>query len=155
MKQYLLALLLLLPACSGCHHEAWPDKPIAPREFSPPANYRDWYGEAEKCVGMKGDYDKVHWFVNPTPWGHTTFAQFYVYRDSLGFPRQEEITISVGLWLDSMIVIHESIHDILWRNGWSAPSTKGVSLSQLEHPSPPFGKCAPANYPWPQRKDTT
>lgn len=130
----------------------YPPRPLVVRTFTPPANYAGWYESAEKCAGMKGDFKAVTWTITPTPWGDTTYAEWHVVRDSLGFPKRVEITISVGLWLDSMIVIHESLHDILWRNGWAAPDApEGLghdATARLYHPSPPYGVCAPIFYPW-------
>jgi hypothetical protein len=122
--------------------------------FNPPPDYERWYHLAEQCAGMRGGYEGVMWGVVPHPWSTAagqTHGQWSVTRDDKGFIKRVEIVLNADEWRDSLLVMHESLHDILFHNGWEGPAPKaGMSRDdsvRTRHPNPPFEKCAPTFFP--------
>lgn len=115
----ILALLLL-----GC------DMPTAferlPRSFTvhgateihAPASWAAEYAAAEDCVGIRGDFDGVRWFLaDSIVWQGQRFIGMWTSRREIFLKRRA---------LDARLVRHESLHDIL-RTG--------------SHDHPAFGIC--------------
>lgn len=119
------------------------------QQFDPPIQYRYWYKQAEKCVGKHGDYSKIIWTMAKHPWNNDsagnphTYGLFAPSADSL----HGVILLNVEDAANKLYVMHEEIHDILWRNGWHSPEDlAGVHDSvnvRRQHPVPPYEKCAP------------
>jgi hypothetical protein len=103
-------------------------------EIRPQPEYARWYSSAERCLGMKGAYAKVQWFVTPGPWTdhrHGNGLTYAVWRPP------HKIILNRPEAMDSTLVIHEAVHDILGANG--------IDQSRDEdqgHPLPYFdGRC--------------
>jgi hypothetical protein len=129
--------------------------------FVPPAEYRTWYMDAAKCADLPpGDYDSLEWYVVPSPWGapgKKTFAEWRTHArhgelrisDPLRSATEavvsyhRYIVVNAEEWRDSSLVMHESLHDILWMSGWRPADTTAAAM----HPRPPFDRCAPAVHP--------
>src|SRR5262245_599532 len=68
------------------------------------SEYARWYASAERCLGMKGAYNKVQWFVTPAPWSdhqHGNGLTYGVWRPS------HKIILNRPEALDSTLVTHE------------------------------------------------
>ncbi len=155
----LLAILVLICSSAGCSH-AQQDAPRNPNALprlaslsqlpvptvavlyvarvpddSIPEQYRGWYADAERCTGLRGDFGKVKWFTTAHPWHKTP-------KDTTWALWQEphRITINAEGWMDSTLVVHESIHDIL--------SYQRLYEQGEAHPATWFGegKCANRGY---------
>ncbi len=100
-------------------------------EDSVPAQYRGWYADAERCSGLRGEYESVKWFTTPHPWGDTTWAMWQP---------PHRITINREDALDSAIVFHEALHDIL--------SYQRLYQQNEAHPSSWYGpgRCSSRSY---------
>lgn len=113
--------------------------------FIPPDSYARWYKAAEDCTHMRGDYERVEWLMVQAPWLEGQWKTLGSWEwMSLGYAR---IVVNRQDWMDSTLVMHEAIHDILWRNGWRPQVAAGISSKDsliARHPSPPFDRCAPA-----------
>lgn len=88
-----------------------PDPPDAPRVEARPEWLR-WYGQVAACVGRPGDPARVRWhLVTPTNegrffwWANIRVAGLWV--------EPHRIYLSAALAGDSVLVMHESLHDIL------------------------------------------
>jgi hypothetical protein len=103
----------------------------------PPPLWEQIYHEVEKCVGHKGKFKDVRWFVTAQPWakepGDTTYG---MWRLSGG---KSSIIVARG---DTGVVRHESLHDIAYHAGFRPFRMAGDSTTNPEHPTPAFGKCA-------------
>lgn len=156
MKSILLAVLsvvtLSLP-CAAQDSSVVSSQAVYAAGFEPPAQYREWYKDTEKCMGQKGDFDKIIFAATPGPWNQ------HVQSDAPG-----KVTATYGMWHnlsgDTALVVlntedwdnqkyvqHEFIHDILWRNGWrikdGSPDVPDSVNIRRAHPAPPYEKCAP------------
>ena len=77
--------------------------------MSPPADYLRWWGEVEHCSGLSGDFGRISWYAVPD-------VMTFPYRgaDNFGYWwATHDIAIAGGSVLDSMVVRHEMLHDIL------------------------------------------
>jgi hypothetical protein len=103
----------------------------------PPALWERIYKEVEKCVGKRGKFKAVKWYVTAQPWMDSTTGKTYgMWRIANGKP---SIIVAHG---DTGVVRHESLHDILWANGFRPIHLSWDNSTNPEHPMPPFGKCA-------------
>jgi hypothetical protein len=99
-----------------------------------PEPWRAIYHEVERCAGMVGDYDVVHWAVMEAP---------------LQGPRGPTYGFNVGSRIvlvrqDTTYLRHEMLHHILQVGGWQPPPLRPgerYSIADL-HPMPLFGVCA-------------
>lgn len=80
------------------------------QKLTPDTSYARWYHDMERCIGLEGDYAAVLWFVTPRPWidgrhgNDSTYGLYWSpHRIILNSPER----------LDSALVAHESLHDIL------------------------------------------
>jgi hypothetical protein len=127
--------------------------PIYASQFHPPAEYRQWYKEAERCSGLRGDYTKVIWTVTEKAWQTGVYKASgnprYTYGQWTGMSDGKTglIIVNATDWRSEFYIKHEILHDLMWRNGWIAQdvdSTMADSVAiRLRHPTPPFEKCAP------------
>jgi hypothetical protein len=127
--------------------------PVYASQFHPPAEYRQWYKEAEKCSGLKGDYTKVIWTVTEKAWRTGTYKLTgnprYTYGQWHGLSdgRTGLILVNATDWRSEYYVKHEILHDLMWRNGWDAPEPDSTmadsTVVRLRHPVGPYEKCAP------------
>ena len=120
------ALLLLLLAgcsqneptlCDGVNCSAAPGDPVVTTTgvlfltpFQPPKEYVRWYKAMEECLGLKGDYAKLRWFVVPAPWKEPDAK---ANETTHGFWHDGYIVVNAKGWRDSVLVSHETVHDIL------------------------------------------
>ena len=82
----------------------------------------------EKCLGLRGDFSKVQWYITPQPWVdglHGAAVTYGLWRPP------HRIIVNAPDVLDSALVSHESVHDILGSNGLQSPENP--------HPKPFFG----------------
>jgi hypothetical protein len=121
-------------------------------EFRPPAEYKQWYRDVEKCTGMKGAYHRVMWAVTEHPWQTGVFwngKPRYTYGQWTGMSDGSTglILVTAVDWRNEFYVKHEILHDILWRNGFRAPDVDSTASDttriRASHPAPPYEKCAP------------
>jgi len=115
----LLFLALLLTIGSVCEAQFVPTREPARVEiglavlyvetFTPPPDYARWYAWAEQCLQLKGEYSKIHWLITDKPWGMNPDSLTYGMWQKEG----RRITINKLEKMDSALIIHESIHDIL------------------------------------------
>lgn len=120
IRRTLLFAALVLTA--GCQ----PEIPTGAARWEPPAVYREWFARTQSCSGLRGDFDRIEWYVVPGRsfdcasgecaghWqsGHTIFiAEAWVHHE--------------------MVVRHEMLHDLVGRTG---------------HPDPPFGDPCPLTW---------
>jgi hypothetical protein len=117
----------------------------------PPIEWRIIYQEVERCVGQRGDYDSVEWYVTNSPWQGAHGTTMGLWRAP---GKDREIVVPWGIRYetinrkivvvrnDTLVVRHEALHDILHRNGFRPKRAASDSTTNPEHPMPPFGKCA-------------
>jgi hypothetical protein len=79
------------------------------REITPPPPYAQWYAAMERCAGLKGAFVAVRWFVTPTPWVDGQHGNDSTY----GMTYRHHIVLNLPEALDSTLVSHEALHDIL------------------------------------------
>jgi hypothetical protein len=127
--------------------------PVSPslyvyRIANPPADYARWYKAMERCSGMKGAYRRVSWLMVSAPWltGQRRTHGSWEGNNDNGAAR---IVVNREEWLDSTLVTHEALHDILWRNGFRMPPLPPTATDtdsiEAKHPKP-YGRCAPTYY---------
>ncbi len=105
-------------------------------QINPPAQYEQWYREAEACSGRHGDFAGVKWFVTPHPFpgvgGKTTYGLWH----------NRQILINADQADSAGLIKHEELHDILWESGWRPPNKPDSLMTHADlHPNPPFGLC--------------
>ena len=148
-----VCLALLLTQARTCLH-AQDAGVLYATSFHPPAQYRQWYRQAESCAGLKGDWSKIIWTVVPAPWKvWITDSTYATTHGSWGRVEGDKdgkaiILLNAEDWSIESYVKHEMLHDILWRNGKQpiVPLVEGISDStriRKLHPVPPFERCAP------------
>lgn len=116
-------------------------------QFVPPVEYREWYHQAERCVGKRGNFSKIIWTVTRKPWNYDSLGRALTY--GLFAPSTDGIhgviLLNATDWENKWYVMHEEIHDILWRNGWVTPGlVAGVHDSvniRNQHPLPYYERC--------------
>jgi hypothetical protein len=97
-------------------------------DLTAPPEYARWYAAMERCLGMKGDYAKVQWYSTPAPWSDGRHGNRLTY----GLWRApHKIVLNAPGVLDSMLVSHEVVHDIVGTHGLQSP--------ERPHPTPFFG----------------
>ena len=112
------ALMALTPFAGPCRTFLVHGAP-----FVPPDRYAMWYAEMEACVGRRGRYDKVRWFVLDSTIA-ARHAMYGVWQPPHG------IYLAGPAVASEAVVRHEMIHDLIGAG----------------HPVPPFDACAPR---WP------
>lgn len=113
-----LALVALMPFTGPCRTFLVHGAP-----FAPPDRYAVWYAEMEACVGRRGNYDKVRWFVLDSTIA-ARHAMYGVWQPPHG------IYLALPAVASEAVVRHEMVHDLIGAG----------------HPVPPFDACAPR---WP------
>lgn len=115
----------LLMGASYCHGQMTPaTTPSAARttavvfvtRIEAPPEYARWYAATERCAGLTGDFSKVRWYLTPTPWtGQSGGSTYGMWQDG------HRITLNKPEAMDSNLVMHEVMHDLLDSNGKSDP----------------------------------
>ena len=118
-RALIVAAFTLIGACSSF-------TPANDRAFTPPAEYRAWFEKTQACSGLKGDYDRIQWYVIPgtefdCPGGKCVGR----------WNTDHTIYISESWTENEMVVRHEMLHDLIGRPG---------------HPDPPFGNPCPLTW---------
>jgi hypothetical protein len=98
-----------------------------------PEAWRTIYHEVERCAGMVGDYDQVHWAIMEAP---------------LQGPKGPTFGFNVGRRIvlvrnDTTYLRHEMLHHILQTAGWQPRALQPgehYTIADL-HPMPLFGLC--------------
>jgi hypothetical protein len=99
---------------------------VAAEQVIPPKEYRRWYAEVSKCLGMPGSFDAITWYAVPLPWRGRT--GYYVGQHSGTIPAKVILsTLHLG---DSTVVKHESAHHHL--------ALRGLIKANLAHDSTYF-----------------
>lgn len=97
MRPFIAVALLALAACGF--------DPIGP-SMGPPAIYRQWYSDVEKCSGLTGDFDAIRWqHVYDLRDGQTMYRAYW-------YPRHT-ITLRDDFRFDEQVVKHEMMHDLI------------------------------------------
>lgn len=102
------------------------------RRIAPPPEYARWYRAMERCAGLRGDFKAVRWFVTPLPWLDGRHGNDSTYGISWG----KNILVNEREAMDSTLVSHEALHDILRYHNIPNKS---------DHPFPWFDKLGCAN----------
>lgn len=100
---------LAVVACAG------PWTPLAPTPYEPPDIYREWWSEITCCSGLRGDFNRIRWYVAPSdqpdrfdcpdgPCGGWWVSDHRIY-------------LAPGLVYDKWIVQHEMLHDLIGVGG--------------------------------------
>ena len=99
--------VVALPWLSACSDEVGPD--VGRVEIEPPSLYQTLWDGVEDCSGLVGDFDRVRWFV-VYEFGSSSslFGQWN---------ERREISLRSDVWLDSDVVRHEILHDLLSGDG--------------------------------------
>lgn len=108
---------------------------------NPPTVWETIYHEVEDCVGLKGKYKAVQWYVTTAPWESGTGLVYGLWSGGKGRAR-----IIIAAY-DTAVVRHEVLHDILHRNGFKPFRLPADNSTNPEHPQPPFGTCAKRYFP--------
>jgi hypothetical protein len=82
---------------------------------APPSEYARWYADTERCVGLKGNYQKVRWYMAPSAWTGPNGITYGMWQDG------HRITLNLPEAMDSTLVMHEAMHDILAVNDLDDP----------------------------------
>ena len=101
------AALCLCPALSACGDTVAPG--VGRVEIEPPALFRSLYEGVEACSGLVGNFDRVRWFV---VWEFGASASLFGQ-----WNQRREISLRSDVWLDSDVVRHEVLHDLLTGDG--------------------------------------
>ncbi len=95
--------LIALLAVLGC------ETPVDPIEgaieITPPPAYSEWWDDTERCARISGDFLGVRWFVAFELDGSDEVVGQWTER--------REIILRSDTWLDSIVVRHEILHDLL------------------------------------------
>ncbi len=83
---------------------------------SVPPEYARWYAATERCAGLRGDYAKVRWYLTPGPWTGLNGPTYGMWQDG------RRITLNKPEWMDSTLVMHEVMHDLLSANDLTDPT---------------------------------
>jgi hypothetical protein len=126
--------------------------PVSPSLYvwrmTPTADYERWYKAMEKCTGMKGAYKRIDWLMVEAPWLQGQRRTHGSWQGSDN--GKARITVNAEEWTDSMLVMHEALHDILWRNDFVPPPlpdwASDTDSIEAKHPKPFFGRCAKTYY---------
>jgi len=102
------------------------------QRFLPPPIYAQWYASMERCAGLRGDFNRVTWLVTPLPWRDGNHGLDSTY----GATWDHHILVNALEALDSVLVSHEALHDIL--------SYHDIH-NDASHPFPWFGPLGCAN----------
>jgi len=103
-------------------------------EIRPQSEYARWYASAEHCLGMQGAYAKVQWFIAPAAWSDGRHGKALTYG---AWRPSHKIILNRPDAMDSTLVIHEAVHDILGVNGIDQDREEDQG-----HPMPYFdGRC--------------
>lgn len=104
MRTWVVALLAL----AACDLVTGPDvRHVNRRPLSPvPPTYSAWYAEVEACLGRRGDFGAVHWFVADSMIVDGALV------DGL-WESPDDITLHPTVRGAERIVKHEMVHHVL------------------------------------------
>ena len=80
--------------------------------LTPPAAYRVWWTEIERCAGLWGDFDRVEWYEVP---GSTYACPAHEGRCDGWWRSPHTIYVDQSQLYDRPLVEHEMLHDLLQR----------------------------------------
>lgn len=98
VKHFVLGISFLMVASAANAQQA---KPVEDTK-----QYEKWYHEVEECLGMKGDFYGVTFYVDSTGRHPVTHVRFN------GYHEEGSIVLFYKKANDEMTVKHEIIHDI-------------------------------------------
>ena len=78
--------------------------------LTPPAAYRVWWTEIERCAGLWGDFDRVEWYEVP---GSTYTCPAHEGRCDGWWRSPHTIYVAQSQLYDRPLVEHEMLHDLL------------------------------------------
>lgn len=142
-RLFLLTLLGLLGACAGCattepssldplgtaaseatFFAAADGTTVVAYRLTPSATLMRWYHQVERCAQLAGHVERVKWYVTPR-----------VGVNRVGEWRSPHtILLEAAVLTDSSVVMHETLHDLLYQHGWR-PAPDDTSGG---HPAPYF-----------------
>ncbi len=100
-----LAATLSVAACS-IPTEAFTVEVSQREQFTPPGEYRIWWGDVEECSSTMGDFDVVRWYrAAQITNGDQTVQGLWEFPHDITLTREAE---GIG-----SIVRHEILHDLL------------------------------------------
>ncbi len=122
MKAFLIPLLLALASDTAAQSPStalqgavWITPVLYVERITAPPEYARWYAATETCAGLKGDYAQVRWLVTPAPWMGVNGTTFGMWQ------KGHRITLNAPERMDSTLVMHEVMHDLLEVNGLNRP----------------------------------
>jgi hypothetical protein len=104
LRRTSLLLPLILAACGF--------EPSGERPMDPPSQYRAWWAETEACSGVRGDFDRIDWYVIDGD-GFECPSGTCAGR----WQRDGRIFIAGEYAGHEMVVRHEMLHALLNRTG--------------------------------------
>lgn len=113
-----VAFTILVGACGF--------EPDGERPFDPPPVYREWHARTQLCSGVRGDFERIRWFVIEGDGFDCPSG-----RCAGRWQNEHDIYIASEYLLNEMVVSHEMLHDLLGKPG---------------HPDPPFGDPCPLTW---------
>jgi len=116
-----LAIALIGIGAAGC---GAPTAPAGAAALTAPTVFSQWWSEVEQCSGLRGDVDRVSWYVVPCVDGESGFKCDVTQEGLCAGEWRSPHTISLGgpnrFFLDGYMddewtVKHEMLHDLLGR----------------------------------------
>lgn len=126
-----LALGLALVAVSGCSSF----EPSGDHPMTAPSEYRVWFEKTEACSGLRGDFDRIKWYIVDGQEFDCPSGKCVGRWNS-----DHSIFISRAYSDNEMVVRHEILHDLIGHPG---------------HPDPPFGDPCPLTWATWRANDST
>ncbi|PYP44027.1 MAG: hypothetical protein DMD50_15660 [Gemmatimonadetes bacterium] len=80
--------------------------------LTPPAVYREWWTEIERCAGLWGDFDRVEWYEVP---GSTYSCPAHEGQCDGWWRSPHTIYMAQSRLYDRQLAEHEMLHDLLQR----------------------------------------
>lgn len=167
LRNLVAAIVALVLSATSVHaQDSLRQNVLYVQRFNAPVEYRQWYAQVEKCVGLAGAFDSISWLATPKPWNmhvasdskplSATYGMWSAQPDSVTQPDgsiavrvvgRANIVLTQVDWENPFYVKHEMLHDILGRHGFNAPPgltnvPDSVNVRRA-HPAPPYEKCAP------------
>ena len=138
---------LLIPLL-GCTTEPSSSLPDGAEAFVPPATYQAWWASTEGCSQIRGNLERIKWYVVP---GVSTFPTTEGEKVGIRILTGDDVRIVIaGNYVEhEMVVRHEMLHALLNRAGHPAVyfqdrcqltwETWAASRPTGEAPPPPDG----------------
>lgn len=144
-RAFLPALLIPLLGCTTEPSSALPE---GAQEFAPPATYQAWWASTEGCAEIRGNVNRIKWYVVP---GVSTFPTEGGEKVGIRIKTGSDVRIVIaGNYVEhEMVVRHEMLHALLNKPGHPAEyfqdrchltwETWAASRPTDEAPPPPDG----------------